>query len=92
MAQCHPDPHPESRQLAQPVGDLLSIVQRKALTPNDFSSLADLEQRLLALQIQYERTASPLKMVLHAQRPAGAPRQTQRQTFGSSRLTENTSP
>jgi hypothetical protein len=69
-----------------------SIVQRKVLTPNDFSYLADLEQRLLAFQIQYERTASPFKMVLHAQRPAGAPRQTQRQTFGSSRLAENMSP
>jgi len=38
-----------------------SIVQRKVLTPNDFSSLADLEQRLLAFQIHYERTASPFK-------------------------------
>ena len=37
-----------------------SIVQRKVLTPNDFSSLADLEQRLLAFQIHYERTASQL--------------------------------
>ena len=38
-----------------------SIVQRKVLTPNDFSSLADLEQRLLAFQAHYERTASPFK-------------------------------
>lgn len=38
-----------------------SIVQRKVLTPNDFSSLAELEQRLLAFQIHYERTASPFK-------------------------------
>ena len=38
-----------------------SIVQRKVLTPNDFSTLADLEQRLLAFQIHYERTASPFK-------------------------------
>ena len=38
-----------------------SIVQRKVLTPNDFSSLADLEQRLLAFQCHYERTASPFK-------------------------------
>jgi len=36
-----------------------SIVQRKALTRNDFSSLAELEQRLLAFQHHYERTASP---------------------------------
>ena len=38
-----------------------SIVQRKVLTPNDFSSLADLEQRLLAFQRHYERSASPFK-------------------------------
>ena len=38
-----------------------SIVQRKVLTPNDFSSLAELEQRLLAFQSHYERTATPFK-------------------------------
>src|SRR6266487_1081136 len=38
-----------------------SIVQRKVLTPNDFASLAELEQRLLAFQCHYERTASPFK-------------------------------
>jgi len=38
-----------------------SIVQRKVLTPNDFSSVAELEQRLLAFQCHYERTASPFK-------------------------------
>jgi transposase len=38
-----------------------SIVQRKALTPNDFSSLAQLEQRLLDFQKRYEQTASPFK-------------------------------
>jgi hypothetical protein len=38
-----------------------SIVQRKVLTPNDFSSLAELEQRLLTFQCHYERTASPFK-------------------------------
>ena len=31
-----------------------SIVQRKVLTPNDFSSLAELQQRLLAFQTHYE--------------------------------------
>ena len=36
-----------------------SIVQRKALTPNDFSSLQELEERLLAFQSHYERSASP---------------------------------
>jgi transposase len=38
-----------------------SILQRKALTPNDFSSLAQLEQRLLDFQKRYEQTASPFK-------------------------------
>lgn len=36
-----------------------SIVQRKVLTPNDFLSLAQLEQRLLAFQEHYQQTASP---------------------------------
>jgi len=36
-------------------------VQRKVLTPNDFCSLAELEERLLAFQDRYERTASPFK-------------------------------
>jgi hypothetical protein len=38
-----------------------SIVQRKVLTPNDFCSLAELEERLLAFQDHYEQTASPFK-------------------------------
>jgi DDE superfamily endonuclease len=38
-----------------------SIVQRKVLTPNDFSSLPELQQRLLAFQPHYERTASPFQ-------------------------------
>jgi hypothetical protein len=38
-----------------------SILQRKVLTPNDFSSLAELEQHLLAFQHHYEQTASPFK-------------------------------
>jgi hypothetical protein len=38
-----------------------SIVQRKVLTPNDFSSLAELEERLLAFQSHYERSAAPFK-------------------------------
>jgi hypothetical protein len=38
-----------------------SIVQRKLLTPNDFSSLAQLEQSLLAFQGHYQQSASPFK-------------------------------
>ena len=36
-----------------------SIVQRKVLAPNDFSSLQELQERLLAFQSHYERSASP---------------------------------
>ena len=38
-----------------------SIVQRKVLTPNDFQSLNELEQRLLAFQRRYQETASPFQ-------------------------------
>ena len=36
-----------------------SIVQRKALTPNDFSCLTQVEDRLLRFQEYYERMATP---------------------------------
>ena len=38
-----------------------SIVQRKALTPNDFSSLADVEDRLLRFQQYYQTIAKPFE-------------------------------
>jgi len=38
-----------------------SIVQRKALTPNDFSSLDDVESRLLRFQQYYETIAKPFE-------------------------------
>ncbi|MGH7745980.1 MAG: IS630 family transposase [Steroidobacteraceae bacterium] len=38
-----------------------SIVQRKALTPNDFRSLSELEQRLSAFQEHYETVAQPFQ-------------------------------
>jgi len=38
-----------------------SIVQRKALTPNDFATLADVEHRLLAFQRHYETLARPFE-------------------------------
>jgi len=38
-----------------------SIVQRTVLTPNDFKSLYELEQRLLAFERRYEETASPFQ-------------------------------
>ncbi len=36
-----------------------SIVQRKVLTPNDFASLAEVEDRLLRFQEHYEQAATP---------------------------------
>ena len=38
-----------------------SIVQRKALTPNDFRSLSQLERRLLAFQAHYQMVARPFQ-------------------------------
>jgi hypothetical protein len=38
-----------------------SIVQRKVLTPNNFSSLSQLEQCLMDFHKRYEQTASPLQ-------------------------------
>ncbi len=38
-----------------------SVVQRKALIPNNFSSLAELEERLLQFQSHYERIARPFE-------------------------------
>ena len=38
-----------------------SIVQRKVLTPNDFASLPELEDRLLRFQEHYQRLAAPFQ-------------------------------
>ncbi|MGH9824193.1 MAG: hypothetical protein ACREDR_13190 [Blastocatellia bacterium] len=38
-----------------------TTIQREALTPKDLSSSSELEQRLLAFQSYYERTASPFR-------------------------------
>ena len=38
-----------------------SVVQRKVLTPNDFESMADLEDRLLRFQKRYEEIATPFQ-------------------------------
>lgn len=38
-----------------------SIVQRKALTPNDFGSLEELSERLLAFQERYAEIAHPFE-------------------------------
>ncbi len=38
-----------------------SIIQRKVLTPNDFSSLDEVEPRLLQFQERYEQIAKPFE-------------------------------
>jgi hypothetical protein len=38
-----------------------SVVQRKVVTPNDFTCLHELEDRLLAFQTRYEQTAKPFQ-------------------------------
>jgi hypothetical protein len=38
-----------------------SVIQRKVLTPNDFASLAELEDRLLRFQEYYEQVAQPFE-------------------------------
>jgi hypothetical protein len=38
-----------------------SVVQRKVLTPNDFTDLADVESRLLTFERRYEQTAAPFE-------------------------------
>jgi hypothetical protein len=38
-----------------------SVIQRKVLTPNDFSSLAEVAGRLLAFQTYYEQIAKPFE-------------------------------
>ena len=38
-----------------------SILQRKVLTPNDFTELADVEHRVLAFQKRYQQTAAPFQ-------------------------------
>ena len=38
-----------------------SIVQRKVLTPNDFTSLTDLSQRLMAFEHHYQTIAQPFE-------------------------------
>jgi hypothetical protein len=38
-----------------------SVIQRKVLTPNDFSSLAEVANRLLAFQTYYEQIAKPFE-------------------------------
>jgi hypothetical protein len=38
-----------------------SIIQRKVLTPNDFTDLDGIEARLAAFERRYEQTTAPLE-------------------------------
>jgi hypothetical protein len=38
---------------------VFSVIQRKVLTPNDFTDLAEAQQRLLGFQDRYQQTAEP---------------------------------
>jgi transposase len=38
---------------------IFSVIQRKVLSPNDFTDLAEVEHRLLAFQHRYQQTAAP---------------------------------
>jgi hypothetical protein len=44
-----------------PIEIYFSIVQRKVLTPNDFVSLVELEERLLGFQLRYQHAAKPFR-------------------------------
>jgi len=59
--------HPNAIQVHTPVNAswlnqieiYFSIVQRKVLTPNDFTNLSSVEHRLLDFQVYYEQIAKP---------------------------------
>ena len=70
-----------------------SIVQRKVLTPNDFQSLDELEQRLLAFQRRYQETASPFLWTFTRKDLANLLAKDRKQALSSRRLIpSNTSP
>jgi hypothetical protein len=63
------DAHPNARMIHLPVHAswlnqveiYFSVVQRKILTPNDVTDLAQLEERLLAFRQHYEQIAAPFE-------------------------------
>jgi hypothetical protein len=59
MAQRNPDSYTGPRQLAQSGRNLFLDCSEKSPHAQRFSSLHKLEQRLLAFQSHYERSASP---------------------------------
>ena len=50
-----------------------SVVQRKALTPNDFTSLDQIRERLAAFEIRYNAIAA-VHLDVHLHRPQQPPR------------------
>jgi hypothetical protein len=65
-----------------------SIVQRKVMTPNDFASLSELEDRLLAFQGEVRAGGGTFSMDLHPNRPRRAVGQAESQGIGAGRVTE----
>jgi hypothetical protein len=61
VADAHPLPTPVHASWLNQVKIYFSIVQRKVLTPNDFASLSELEDRLLRLQDHYQEIATPFQ-------------------------------
>ena len=47
--------------MAKPGRIYFSVVQRKVLTPNDFSDLAEIEARLAAFERRYDKSAKPFE-------------------------------
>jgi hypothetical protein len=60
MADRDPGTPTDTRILAQPGIEIyFSILQRKAINPNDFADLDQLSQHILAFQDRYNATATP---------------------------------
>jgi hypothetical protein len=52
---------PKHSSWLNPVEIYFSVVQRKVLTPNDFTDLGEVERRLLAFERRYEEAARPFE-------------------------------
>ena len=65
-----------------------SIVQRKVLTPNDFSSLQELEERLLAFRVPLRAVRIALQLDLYPPTSPCSSGQDRHQTAGCRSLTE----
>jgi hypothetical protein len=67
-ASADPMANPHSRlhtSWLHSVAICFSILQRRVLTPNDFTSLAKLENHLLQFQEHYQQITAPLLLELH---------------------------